>query len=118
MLILCGFAIFRQDLMAFHLSNNCQCIDIPLLAFGNIGTKLNNLLLLLLLLPTLVKLFLYRWVWQIAASTADLLNCDSEKKLLDEIASLNGYLIAAVSICSSVLLLGFILLTRCASAIG
>lgn len=76
------------------------------------------LLLLLLLLPTLVKLFLYRWVWQIAASTADLLNCDSEKKLLDEIASLNGYLIAAVSICSSVLLLGFILLTRCASAIG
>ncbi len=76
------------------------------------------LLLLLLLLPTLVKLFLYRWVWQIAASAAELLSCDNEKKLLDEIASLNGYLIAAVSICSSVLLLGFILLTRCASAIG
>ncbi len=76
------------------------------------------LLLLLLLLPTLVELFLYRWVWQISASAAELLNCDTEKRLLDEIASLNGYLIAAVSICSSVLLLGFILLTRCASAIG
>ena len=76
------------------------------------------LLLLLLLLPTLVELLLYRSVWQIAASAADLLGCDSEKKLLDEIASLNGYLIAAVSICSSVLLLSFTLLTRCASAIG
>ena len=76
------------------------------------------LLLLLLLLPTLTELFLYRWVWQISASAAELLNCGSEKKLLDEIASLNGYLIAAVSICSSVLLLGFILLMRCASAIG
>ena len=76
------------------------------------------LLLLLLLLPTLVELFLYRWVWQISASAAELLNCGNEKKLLDEIASLNGYLIAAVSICSSVLLLGFILLMRCASAIG
>lgn len=76
------------------------------------------LLLLLLLLPTLIELFLYRWVWQIAASTAELLNCGNEKKLLDEIASLNGYLITAVSICSSVLLLGFVLLTRCMSAIG
>ena len=76
------------------------------------------LLLSLLLLPTLAELFLYRWVWQISASAAELLNCGNEKKLLDEIASLNGYLIAAVSICSSVLLLGFILLMRCASAIG
>ena len=76
------------------------------------------LLLLLLLLPTLAELFLYRWVWQISASAAELLNCGNEKKLLDEVASLNGYLIAAVSICSSALLLGFILLMRCASAIG
>ena len=76
------------------------------------------LLILLMLLPTLTELFLYRLAWQIAASVADLLGCDSEKKLLDEIASLNGYLIAAVSICSSVLLISFVLLSRCASAIG
>ena len=76
------------------------------------------LLLLLLLLPTLVELFLIRLTWQLSASVADLLGCTSEKKLLDEFASLGGYLIAAISICSSVLLLAFTLLTHCASAIG
>ncbi len=76
------------------------------------------LLLLFLLLPTLIRLFLYRSVWQISACFAELLGCDREKILLDEIASLDGYLIAAVSICSSVLFLSFTLLTRCASAIG
>ncbi len=76
------------------------------------------LLVLLLLLPTLVELFLLRLTWQISASLADLLGCDSEKKLLDEFASLLGYLIAAVSICSSVLLLSMTLLAHCTSAIG
>ncbi len=76
------------------------------------------LLLLLTLLPTLVTLLLHRLVWQLSASLADMLGCDGERRLLDEIASLTGYLIAAVSICSSVLLLSFALLSHCASAIG
>jgi stage III sporulation protein AE len=75
------------------------------------------LLLLLALLPTLTELLLLRLSWQICASAADLLSCDTEKKLLDEIASLNGYLIAAVSICSSVLFLALSLLIYCASAL-
>lgn len=76
------------------------------------------LLLLFTLLPTLTELFLLRLTWQIAAALADMLGCDNEKKLLDEFASLLGYLIAAVSICSSVLLLALTLLAQCASAIG
>ena len=76
------------------------------------------LLLLLLLLPTVVELLLLRLTWQITASVAELLGCDSEKKLLEEFASLCGYLLAAVCICSSVLLLSLCLLVRCASAIG
>lgn len=76
------------------------------------------LLLLMALLPTLIELLLLRLSWQIAASVADLLSCDTEKKLLDEIASLNGYLIAAVSICSSVLFLSLTLLIHCAGALG
>ncbi len=76
------------------------------------------LLLLLTLLPTLVKLFLLRMAWQLSASLADLLGCDAEKKLLDEFASLLGYLLTAVCICSSVLLFALTLLTHCASAIG
>ena len=76
------------------------------------------LFLLLTLLPTLIEIFLMRLTWQLAASLADLLGCDSEKKLLDEFASLLGYLLSAICICSSVLLLALTLLTHCASAIG
>lgn len=76
------------------------------------------LLLLLLLAPTLVELFLMRLTWQLAASLADLLGCDAERRLLDEFASLLGYLMSAVCICSSGLLLALTLLTHCASAIG
>lgn len=84
---------------------------------GTVGIC-GTLLLVLTLLPTLVELLLLRAVWQISASVADLLGCEGEKKLLEEFSSLLGYLIAAVSICSSVLLLALTLLTHCASAIG
>ena len=76
------------------------------------------LLLLLLMLPTLVELLLARATWQICSFFAEILGCDGEKRLLDEFASINGYLIAAVAICSSVLLLTFTLLTHCATALA
>ena len=75
------------------------------------------LLLLFLMLPTLVELFLARFIWQISSFFAELLGCDGEKRLLDEFASINGYLIAAVAICSSVLFLSFTLFTHCATAL-
>lgn len=76
------------------------------------------LLLILLLLPTLLELLLLRLTWQLSASLADVLGCDTEKRLLEEFASIHGYLIAAVAICSTVPLLAFTLLLHCASAIG
>lgn len=76
------------------------------------------LLLLLTILPTLIELLLVRLTWQIAASVADMLGCECEKKLLDEMASLSGYLLAAVAICSSVVVLALSLLIHCTSAIG
>lgn len=76
------------------------------------------LLLILLMLPTLVELLLARTAWQICAFFAEILGCDGEKRLLDEFASINGYLIAAVAICSSVLFLTFTLLTHCATALS
>ena len=76
------------------------------------------LLLLFLLLPTLVELLLLRLTWQLCASLSDLLGCDREKRLLEEFASLHGYLLSAVCICSSILLISFTLLIYCASAIG
>ncbi len=76
------------------------------------------LLLLLLMLPTLVELLLARTTWQICSFFAELLGCEGERRLLDEFASINGYLIAAVAICSSVLFLTFTLLTHCATALA
>ena len=76
------------------------------------------LLLLLLMLPTLVELLLARTVWQVCSFFADVLGCDGEKRLLDEFASINGYLIAAVAICSSVLFLTFTIFTHCATALA
>lgn len=75
------------------------------------------LLLLLLLLPTLAELFLLRLTWQICASLADLLGCDTEKRLLEEFASVLGYLIAAVAICSAIPTFSFVLVMHCASAL-
>lgn len=76
------------------------------------------ILLLLTLLPTLIELFLVRLTWQLCASLADMLGCDSEKKLLDETASLTGYLITAVAICSAVVVLSISLLIHCTAALG
>lgn len=77
-----------------------------------------TVMLLLTLLPMLLRLLLLRLVWQLAASVAELLSCDAEKKLLDEFASLCGYLLSAVCICSSVLLLSLASVVKCASAIS
>ncbi len=76
------------------------------------------LLIILSLFPMISRLWLSMICRQIAASVADLLGCSAEKKLLDETASLCGYLLAAACICSSVLLLSIVLLVRCGSAVG
>lgn len=76
------------------------------------------LLLLLAFLPTLLELLLLRMTWLLSASAAELLGCAVEKRLLEELASLIGYLIAAVSICSAVLFVSLTLLTHCASALA
>ena len=76
------------------------------------------LLILLLLLPTLVELLLLRATLSLAASAAEILSCDGEARLLREIASLHGYLAAAVSICSVVFLLALALLAHGAVAVS
>lgn len=58
------------------------------------------ILVALLLLPTLVHLLLFRGMLNLAKTVAALLGCDGEGRLLGEMASLYGYLAAAVAICS------------------
>ena len=76
------------------------------------------ILVVLLLLPTLVELLLLRAVLSLAAAVASMLSCEGEAKLLREMVSLQGYLIAAVSLCSVIFLLALTLMTGCVSALA
>jgi hypothetical protein len=76
------------------------------------------ILVVLLLFPTLVELLLLRAVLSLAAAVAAMLSCEGEAKLLREMVSLQGYLIAAVSLCSVIFLLALTLMTGCVSALA
>lgn len=70
------------------------------------------LLVALLLLPTLTHLLLLRATVNLGSTVASLLGCDGEARLLGEMASLQGYLAAAVSICSVTFILALSLLVH------
>lgn len=70
------------------------------------------LLVAILLLPTLVKLLLLRATLRLAATVASMLACDGESKLLGDVASLHGYLAAAVSVCSVTFVIALALLLQ------
>lgn len=76
------------------------------------------ILIALLLLPTLVELLLTRVILRLAATVAALLSCDGEAKLIGEMASLHGYLAAAVSICAVTFMLALTLLIHSGAAIA
>ena len=76
------------------------------------------LLVALLLLPTLVELLLLRATIRLAATVASMLSCDGEAKLLGDMASLYGYMAAAVSICSVTFVFALGLLIGSGAAAG
>lgn len=76
------------------------------------------LLLALLFLPVLVELLLFRQVIRLAAVAAEALALPADTKLLEEIAELYGYMVAAVSLCSVFFLLALCVLITSGSALG
>ena len=76
------------------------------------------ILLVILLIPTLVQLLLYRWCFSLASTAAGMLGCDGEARLMGEIGSLYGYLIAAVSVCAVVFVLALGLFIHGTVALG
>ena len=75
------------------------------------------ILVALLLLPTLLELLLLRATLQLASTVAAMLSCEGEAKLLGSMASLHGYLAAAVSVCSVTFVIALTLLIHSGSAI-
>lgn len=76
------------------------------------------ILLALTLLPTLIRLLLGRLALSWATTFASMLGCDGEAKLIGEMASLYGYLAAAVAICSVLFVLALTLLIQSGVALG
>ncbi len=75
-------------------------------------------LVLLLLLPTLLQVMLFRWMFQLSSSIAGMLGCDGESRLMGEMAGLYGYIAAAVTLCSLLFVLALGLLIASAPALG
>ena len=76
------------------------------------------ILIALLLIPTLVQLLLFRTALRLAATAAAILGCEGEGRLLGEMASLHGYLAAAVSICAVTFILALSLLIHSVAALA
>ncbi len=74
--------------------------------------------ILLLLLPVLIKLLLVRGVFLFTSSIADLVGCEGESKLLTELGSVYGILLAVVTMCSVMFILAITVFLRCGIALG
>ena len=74
--------------------------------------------ILILVLPIIVRLLLIRWVFVLAVAIAELIGCDSESKLLSELGSVYGVLIAVVSMCSVMFVLAITIFLRSSIAVG
>ena len=75
-------------------------------------------LLLWLLLPALLQVLVARMVCTLGSDAALWLDCPEEGRLLSELGSLYGYLLAVVSVSIMTFFLSFVLLLRCAVAYG
>lgn len=83
---------------------------------ANIGIAL-IIVILLMTLPTIIGILIYRAGFGICSSFADMLGCDREGKLISEISSIYGYVLAIISISAIVLLLLITIFAKCSSPI-
>ena len=81
---------------------------------SNVGVLL-IIILVMMILPTFVSIALYRLGFIIANAFAALLGCDREGKMLLEISSIYGYVLAIISICAIALLLLITIFAKCSS---
>lgn len=75
-------------------------------------------LLLWLLLPQVISLLLTRWVFSAAGDIAGWFGCSEEGHLLGEIGSLQGYLLAVISVSVMTFFFALVLLIKCGAAYG
>lgn len=83
---------------------------------SNIGIAL-IIILGIMILPTVISLVLYRAMFVCSNAVAGLLGCEREGRMILEISSIYGYVLAIISICSVALLFLITLFAKCSSAL-
>lgn len=81
---------------------------------SNVGVVL-IIILIIMIMPTFISIALYRLGFIISNAFAGLLGCDREGRMLLEISSIYGYVLAIVSICAITLLLLITVFAKCSS---
>ena len=76
------------------------------------------IIILLMLIPTVIEIAVIRILYSVIGGIAGMIGCDKESAMLNEIASLYGYLLSVSAICSSTFIISFGLLAKCACAVG
>ena len=76
------------------------------------------IIFLLLVLPTILSIICFRFSFIAASAVSALLGCEREGRLINEMASIYGYVLAIASICAISLLLLLTLFARCSSALS
>ena len=84
---------------------------------SNVGIAL-VIVFLLIVLPTIISISLYRTVFIISNSLAELLDCKKEGELLEEISSIYGYVLAILCFCSIILLFLITIFAKCSAPIS
>ena len=74
--------------------------------------------IILMLLPTLITLILTKLAFGMLSGAAEILGCEREKRIISELASINGFLLALAAICSVCLIFIMTLFVKCSSAAG
>ena len=76
------------------------------------------ILIVLLLLPFLIDVLLFRLALIFSASAAEVIGCETEAKLLHELVGVYGYILAVSAMCAMMFVFALTILARTASAIG
>lgn len=83
-------------------------------SFGVVGV----VIILLMLIPVIVELAAMRGILALTSFTAGLLGCSGEKRLLDEIGSLYGYLEGIAAISAAVFIIAMAVFASTAAAVS
>ena len=83
---------------------------------SNVGVVL-IVVLILMVLPTFISIGMYRIGFTLSNAVAGLMGCEREGKILLEISSIYGYVLAIVSISAIILLLLITVFAKCSSPV-